>query len=235
MMKTTHEAPITNFVVRWNLNPGLSDARESADWTREFPGTRAGLALGLDWVDHENISLAGRYGSARCALYAVAADGEVEISENGEPDTITESRAEDLLTADGELDADDVHSLREPVWDGHNHVQFSPSRSLALLTGEDRYERAGHVLLDWNSDGGIDDIRIDEGWTIVDEEWGNLGNQSWAYDLDVEAHEKALTLACVEYDRVDASDDDIMILVKNGDLERAQEALQAAVYGPDDD
>lgn len=223
-----HVGPIDHFEVRYSLDSGLGDARVSRDWHDDYPATRAGLALALDKRDYECLSLVGQYGAASAYLVAVMGDGVVRVGDEFDENGITEGRALDLLTVDGDLDPDDVFSLHDSVWDGHNHVPFVPSRSLAWLTREDAYERKGYALVQWNSDGGIDDIAIDDGWEIADEYWGTLGNESWSHgQMDCDKREEALDAAGISYNTVWLSDDDVMILVPTTDVEKARLIMEA--------
>ena len=230
----THKSPITEFRARWCLNPGLSDAAEynDPDKYRSFPATRCGLAHGLDWAARQSIEAHGSWGDAGCGLYAVMGDGgELAIVDDDDcaidGPHMTESRASDLLTEEGELDADDVHAMRGDVWDGHNWVPFVPERALAKLTDEDRYERNGHALIEWDAEGCPGDIRLDEGWEVADEYWAGYGNESWRHGkADLTDREKALDAAEITYDVVMVSDNDIMILVPTDDVARAQEIME---------
>jgi len=229
---TNHVSPISEFRVRYSLNPGLSDASRlnDPDCGETFPATRAQLAYALDWVDHENISLAGQYGDAGCHLVAIMDDGEIPLCDDDcdGDDRITEARAIELLTADGEVDADEVHALHEDVWDGHNHIPFVPSRSLSWLSEEDSWERMGHLLVKWGSEGEYEDRRTDEGWDVVAWYYGKLGNES---DLlgcdDHEQVEEILESFGVEYDLEWLSDDDFEVLVPTEKMGLAQEVLTA--------
>jgi len=232
-----HKSPILEFRARWSLDWALSDARlyNDPDKFQVFPATRSGLAYALDWVESERISCRGCWGSATCDLFAVMGEGEicVEINDTESYDRpdgtcISEARAYKLLTCDGEIDAAKIHALHTNIWDGHNHISFVPSRSLALLADEDRYERNGHALVAWNSEGGVEDIRIDDGWTTADEYWGTLGNIYWTYG-DLNAHERgtALTTAGIPCDTVWLTGDDVVILVPEDDLARAIEVMLA--------
>lgn len=223
---------ISEFRLRHDLNPGLADARRlnaaSADLV--FPATRAGLALALDTRDHHQLELAGCYGFASCYVLAVMGEGEIAIAEGYGDDpatTITEARAHELLTADGVINPAWVHALHEPVWDGNNHVPYVPSRALAWLTHEERYERIGRARVAWNADGGIEDIKLDSDWVVADEYWGVFGNETWTHgDADVGAREAALEAAGVAYSTVWISDDDVMLLVRESDLDAATQIFE---------
>jgi len=236
MTMTKHESPIKQFELRYDLHPGLSDARYAGDWTKTFPATRAHLAFALDQRDYERIRLRGSYGSASAHVMAILNGGE-RIIEDDDPDAISEARAESLSTCNGEIDADDVHALRTSVWNGQNHIEFYPRRSMTFLSDEDSYEQIGHALIRWTADGGVEDIRIDEGWDIADEYWGTLGNVPWGFGtdgrcaLDLQDREKLLAEASIEYDTVEFGPGDVMILVQASDQERAREIFDRAVQG----
>lgn len=141
-MTGTMTGTIDHFELRYHLHPGLSDADRSKNWTERYPATRAGLALALDRRDYQCLHLCGWYGNARADVYAITDNGEVRIGTDAPDDVyaeetdISEDCAYDLLTSDGELDATAahaVHAMRGPVWDGQNHVEFTPERSLRLL------------------------------------------------------------------------------------------------------
>lgn len=223
-----HTGPIDRLEVRYHLDPALSDAREATAWHHDYPATRAGLALALDRRDYECLRLRGSYGAARAYLVAMMGDGEVAIDDTDE-NAISEHRAQELLTSDGELNPADVHGLRRAVWDGRNHVPFLPARALRWLSGDDAYQRMGHALVRWNDGGGVDDVIIDDGWDIADEYWGTLGNEGWSHgQMDCDAREAALDAADISYDTVWLSDDDVMILVPTADAENARLTMAAA-------
>ena len=233
--KTTTTSPIHHFELRYHLHPGLGDALASLDWTEHFSATRAGLAFALDKCDYECLLLRGSYGAAGAAVYAIMRDGEVAVTTDEAYDCvgdnhISEAHAHELLLSDGELDSDAVHGLRVTVWDGNNHVAFTPARSLRLLSGEAAYERIGHALVRWNDDGGIDNMRFDEGWSVADEYYATLGNAPWSHgDRDRTADERrsSIVAAGIECDLVWLSGDDVAILVPTDKLEPARAALRA--------
>lgn len=230
-MKTTTTSPIGEFRLRWNLDAALADARSMNEHVEMFPATRAGLALALDTRDHETITAAGAWGSAGCYVTAVMGDGEIRILEDDQlcrgardpQDGISEDRARDLLLTDGELDPEDVHALRGSLWDGNNHVNFVPVRSLACLAGDDRFERIGHALIAWSGDGCVEEVRLDDGWSVADEYWGTLGNQSWTHtELTADERISLLTESRMPCEACRLSDDDVMILVPTVSVAMAQ-------------
>lgn len=228
---TITESPITEFRLRWRLDPGLSDARDynAPEMYVMFPATRAGLALALDTRDHHRIEARGQWGAATCILCAVMGDGEVQVADDdNENSGISEDRARELLTRDGAISGQ-VHNLRERVWDGNNPVDFVPTRALRWLTGEDRWERRGYALICWNEDGGVEEIRVDDGWAIADEYWGDLGNEPWTYgEMDVPQREAALDAAGIDYNTVLLSDSDVMILVPADQVDAARAVFEPA-------
>ncbi len=217
----THVSPISEFRIRYDLHPGLADAHRmnDPDYGETFPATRAQLAFALDWMEYKNIELAGSYGSAGCYLVAVMGDGEgeVRIATDADHDDgdITEARAEELLTEDGSVDADDVHGLHGSVWDGHNHVPFVPSRALAWLSEEDSWRRiSDHRLVQFDSDGAWIDGRCDEGWELAAWDYGLLGNDSCMFECrSAKQVEEILGSFGIPFDRADVSDDDVEFLV----------------------
>lgn len=227
------ETPVARIEIGYDLHEGLADARDMNERRDVFPATHTGLALALDTRDYEDLCLAGSYGIANAYVVLVMGDGgEVQVLEDdlGEDGPgVSEACANALLTTDGELDPDDVFALRGPVWDGNNHVSFTPTRSLAMLADEDSWERRGHALIQWGTDGEfstVDDIRLDDGWAIADEYWETYGNEPWSHgDLDADDREELLCGAGIEADRVDV-DDDVMILVPEADVDRAREIFE---------
>lgn len=226
---TNTQSPITEFRLRWRLDPALSDARDynAPHMYVRFPATRADLALALDTRDHHRIEARGQWGAATCILCAVMGEGEVLVDDEGTG--ISEDRARELLTCDGAITSGQVHDLRGRVWDGNNHVDFVPTRALRWLTGEDRWERRGYALVCWNEDGGIEEIRVDDGWAIADEYWSELGNEPWTYgDMDVPSREDALYEAGIDYAAVWLSDGDVMILVPADQVDAARAVFEPA-------
>jgi hypothetical protein len=242
-MRKMTVGPMAELRLRHDLNPVLADAStlnvSSADKT--FPATRAGLALALDTRDHDNIQLGGCYGHAGCHLIAVAPGAEITIDDDGDADAITEAQARDLMSADGVLDPDEVHALRESVWDGQNHRDFAPARCMSLLTDEQLYERNGHALVKWECTDGDGaegacptDIVIDDGWQVADENYERYGNTRWSYgDGTLAERQAALDAAKIEYETCEL-DTDAMILVRDADVERAR-AHMAAIVNEDAD
>lgn len=226
-------SPIERLEIRYDLDPALSDARRAAEWTEAIPATRAGLAYALDRRDHLALWLRGAYGAATASLWAIMGRGAVQISDEScwpWPDNcITTARADDLLTADGEIDPGAVHDLRGYVWDGSNHVDFVPTRSLRWLSGADRWQRFGHVLALWAEEGYVEDVSIDDGWGVADEYWGGSGNENWTRGVErfdgADDRSDALTAAGIEHEVITLPTDDVLIVARTVDVERAQASL----------
>lgn len=164
------ENEIDHFELRYYLNPALSDARESDNWTEEYPATKAQFAFAMDKKESESLSLRHSYGDAHADVYVIMKDrtelivNKFEIEDN----EITEKSVNDLLTDDGEVTHEEVFNLKERIFDGNNWVDFFPSRSFLFLNKSDSWEEYGHLSVQFDDEGLVIDTKPDEGWEILD-------------------------------------------------------------------
>ena len=120
---------ILRFLVASSLHPGMERGlRDAEAHGREFPPTQAGLALSLDFADYTQLENRGSYGAVgagRTEVLAVVAEGARIPVSHIPQQALSALPVGTLYPADwGEMD--------RAVWDGQNHVPFSPTRSKKL-------------------------------------------------------------------------------------------------------
>jgi len=116
------------FMVRTELYHGISGSQDT--WEKRYPGTRAGYALALDRRDYERIENVGAFGNigsghtfVEAVIISPLADEEVSVPIDSIPDYIWDA------LPDGTLTVSDWKPMRKKIWNGNNHVWFSPDRS----------------------------------------------------------------------------------------------------------
>ena len=216
------------------LNKGIYRSDREA-WEKrdiELPATRAHLAYALDVADYRSIETTGSYGTIGAGSTNVeidTPDGVLTVDDY--PD-----RADLPEMEDGNIDefAGNILAMQGSVWDGNNHVPFTPSRSLAWLSDDKRRVEDSHCIVQWpGSDEYAPEVEAVPGWAIVDESWTVWGNEGWRCGADtVDDITNTLDAAEIEHDEfyMDYGQDgaDVVVVVPEDKLTTAQAALDAA-------
>ena len=123
---------IRAFVVITDLYPGIAGQKH---FERRYPGTDAGYALALDERDYQRIGNLGAYGNIGGGCTRV----EAEILTESDPDPVLvlvplAAIPDEIWNSlpPGSLTVADWQWMKRRIWNGQNHLPFSPDRARKL-------------------------------------------------------------------------------------------------------